>query len=495
MTATEQTAGSGRVPDPCAEVHETHTGIVLLVGDRAYKAKKPLRTDFLDFSTPDRRERACKREVELNSRLAASSYLGVGHLSDALGGPAEPVIVMRRRPDARRLATMVKRDQPVDDELAVIAEVLAEFHHEAHRGHLVDKEGKVDAVSARWQANISELERFSGVVLPNESIQQVQRLATRYLAGRAALFTQRISDARIVDGHGDLLADDIFCLDDGPALLDCLEFDDRLRYVDAIDDAAFLAMDLEFLGRKDLADYFLGHYSRLADDPAPRSLKDFYIAYRAVVRAKTDCVRFAQGVTHAAADASRHLNLAIEHLRAGSVRLTLIGGAPGTGKTTLAHALAERVGAVVISSDDVRRELQRSNVITGPTGVLDAGLYSADKTSAVYDALISRAHGQLADGRSVILDATWAEPHRRDLARELAAQTESAMLEIACSTPVATAQERVETRSSSTSDVTPHLAGVLGGRDDHWDNAHRIDTSRPLIDCTDKAEELWRSTV
>ena len=116
---------------------------------------------------------------------------------------------------------------------------------------------------------------------PSELLEQVESLTTKYIAGRAALFEQRIVDERIVDGHGDLLADDIFCMPDGPVLLDCLDFDDQLRYVDCIDDAAFLAMDLEFLGRKDLANYFLDIYSNFAKDNAPASLKHFYIAYRA----------------------------------------------------------------------------------------------------------------------------------------------------------------------------------------------------------------------
>ena len=131
------------------------------------------------------------------------------------------------------------------------------------------------------------------------------------------LFAQRITDRRIVDGHADLLADDIFCMPDGPVVLDCLEFDDGLRYVDGIDDAAFLAMDLEFLGRKDLGEFFLERYCQLSGDPAPAALMDFYIAYRAIVRAKVDCVRFAQGRYEALADARRHLDIALDHLRAG----------------------------------------------------------------------------------------------------------------------------------------------------------------------------------
>jgi uncharacterized protein len=478
---------------PYVEVHETHTGVVVLVGDKAYKAKKPVATEFLDFSTVDRRERACAREVLLNSRLAPESYLGVGHWSDPAGGPAEPIVVMRRYPDSRRLATLVKQGAPVEGELADVAEVLATFHNRSHHSQAVDGQGKVGAISARWQENLAELERFAATLATPELIGQVESLARQYIAGRTALFGQRIVDERVVDGHGDLLADDIFCMADGPVLLDCLDFDDRLRYIDCIDDAAFLAMDLEFLGRKDLADYFLDTYSHFAKDNAPASLKHFYIAYRAAVRAKVDCIRLAQGRPEASGDASRHLTLAVEHLTAGAVRLVLIGGAPGTGKTTLAHSLGDRVDAEVISTDEVRRELQQQGVIEGDAGLLDEGLYRTDNVAAVYHDVIRRARLSLTGGRPVILDGTWRNPRQRHLARALASQTASTLIEIVCWTSVDAAVERVRGRAPGASDATPHIAQALAVRDDAWDTAHPIDTNQALKDCTDEAEKLWHN--
>lgn len=490
VTSCQAAGESAGEITPYAEIRETHTGIVALVGDKAYKAKKPVITDFLDFSTADLREQACAREVELNSRLAPDSYLGIAHLSDPAGGPAEPVIVMRRYPDSCRLATLVKRGASVLGELAQIAEMLAHFHDRGYRQEVVS-DATVGAISARWEENLGELERFAGTVVPAELIAQVGDLARQYIAGRAPLFAQRITDEQIVDGHGDLLADDIFCLPDGPVLLDCLEFDDHLRYVDRVDDAAFLAMDLDFLGRKDLAEYFLETYSHFAGDHAPDSLKHFYIAYRAVVRAKVNCVRFTQGNRDAATRATRHLSLALAHLRAGAVRLVLIGGAPGTGKTTLAHSLADRVGAVVISTDDVRRELRQEGAIEGETGVLDAGLYRPEKIAAVYADVIRRARTCLAGGRSVILDGTWRNPEHRNMAQQLATATASALLEIVCWTPVDASVDRVRGRLPGASDATPEIAEALAIRDDAWETAHPIDTSRPLRDCTEQAEKLW----
>src|SRR5262245_43025821 len=209
-----------------AEVRETHTGIVLLVGDKAYKAKKPLITDFLDFSTAERRERACEEEVALNRRLAPDSYLGVAHFSGPGGGPTEPVIVMRRYPDDARLASLVKNGEPVRDHLYAIAETLARFHETAQRSGAIDAQGSSRAVSRRWQQNLSELEQYSGAMVARESIGEVARLATQFISGRGALFAQRIAERRIVDGHADLLADDILCMPDGTGLLGWMVFGD-----------------------------------------------------------------------------------------------------------------------------------------------------------------------------------------------------------------------------------------------------------------------------
>lgn len=476
------------------QVHETHTGIVVLIGDRAYKAKKPVRTDFLDFSTPERRERACRHELALNSRLAPDSYLGIAHLRGPDGGPDEPVIVMRRYPDSTRLAGLVSSGDPVEDCLNRVAEVLAGFHAGAERGPAIDACGTVEAVTARWQQNFSELRRFEPTVLPPEPMREADQLATRFLSGRKALFAERIAERRMVDGHADLLADDIFCLPSGPVLLDCLDFDDELRYLDGIDDAAFLAMDLEFHRRKDLADRFLAAYRERAADPAPTALQHFYIAYRAVVRAKTDCLRFTQGRRDATEDALRHLDIATEHLRAGTVRLVLVGGGPGTGKTTVARQLAERVAAHVISTDDVRRQLHRSGSITGEPGTLHAGLYSAENVARVYDAVLQRARQRLARGESVILDGTWGDAQHRRRARELATATSSSMTELVCVAPQHTAADRIETRTASTSDATPQIAAALSGRD-QWAEAHRLDTSRPLEATVAEAEELCRPVL
>jgi aminoglycoside phosphotransferase family enzyme/predicted kinase len=480
------------------QIVETHTGIVFLIGDRAYKVKKPVVTDFLDFSTLQRREHACAHELALNSRLAPGSYLGIGHFTQP-GGVSEPVIVMRRHPDELRLATMVQRDEPVEDHLRSVALVLSRFHSSASRGREVDAQSRVEAIVERWQENLSELRRYADGVVPgidSEMIAEIDQLATAFITGRSVLFARRVSARKIVDGHADLLADDIFCLEDGPALLDCLEFDDHLRYVDVIDDAAFLAMDLEFLGRPDLAAVFLNAYKHFAEEDAPASLCDFYIAYRAVVRAKVDCVRHTQGVSDAAADARRHLEIAGNHLRDGAVRFVLVGGGPGTGKTTLAQSLAEEIGAQVISTDDVRADMARRGEIVGTAGVLDQGLYTPENVDAVYEGVLRRAHLGLCEGRSVIVDGTWQHPHHRELARRMAADAGVVLVEFLCAATLDTAVARVRGRTESTSQVTPDIVTALAGTAEHnWAGVHRIDTIKPVAEAVSHARDICSAAV
>jgi aminoglycoside phosphotransferase family enzyme len=232
----------GGTGEAYAAVAETHSAVVFLAGERAYKMKKPVDLGFLDFTEPGARAAACRREVELNRRFAPDVYLGVAAIHGPDGRVCDHLVVMRRMPAARRLSTLVRAGIPVEGPLRQVARVLAAWHAAAPRSAQISVQGSPDAVRARWEASIRQLRGLAGRLPELVAADEVERLAGRFIAGREALFQERICGGYIVDGHGDLLADDIFCLDDGVRILDCLEFDDRLRWVDGLDDAAFLAM-------------------------------------------------------------------------------------------------------------------------------------------------------------------------------------------------------------------------------------------------------------
>jgi aminoglycoside phosphotransferase family enzyme/predicted kinase len=453
------------------ELRETHSAVVILLGDRAYKVKKPVDLTFLDFSTLTARRRATMREQELNRRMSPDVYLDVDTLTASDGQPQEYVLVMRRMPAADRLSTLVGRDLPVRGHLRALARLVAEFHAGCERSAEISVEGRGPALTRRWMANLEETEQYRGGTLDGAEHAELSSLVSDYLAGRAALLDDRADAGCVVDGHGDLTCEDVFCLPDGPRVLDCLEFDDRLRYVDVIDDVCFLAMDLESLGRADLAERFLDWYEEFSGAPSVVSLRHHYVAYRAFVRAKVACIRAGQGDASAAANAAAHMALALKHARAGQVRLVVVAGPPGSGKTTLAGGLADHLGAVLLSSDRVRPEVP---------GSTEGSKYTAAGKAAVYGELLRRADVALVHGETVVLDATWTDPASRAAVAALAARTASRLDILECHLDTDVAARRAEQRLRAGTDLSEAGAVVarsLGSGWTSWPDAGPVDTS------------------
>ncbi|MFF9373170.1 AAA family ATPase [Streptomyces griseoluteus] len=456
---------------------ETHTATLFFVGDWAYKLKKPVDLGFLDYSTVAARRAACEREITLNRRFAPDVYVGLGEFRGPGAEVPEPVVVMRRMPEDRRLSRLVRAGAAVDDVLRTLARHLAAWHAAAPRGRHVDEQGTRDALSARWEASFAQLHALASEEAVPDCLTDVERLVRRYLAGRRPLFDSRIEQGRVVDGHGDLLAQDVFCLDDGPRVLDCLEFDDRLRYVDGLDDAAFLAMDLEELGAAEAAACFLAWYGEYSADPAPPSLWHHYVAYRAFVRAKVSVIQAHQGAPGAEAASRRLAGLALRHLRTCAVRLTLVGGLPGSGKSTLAGALADRLEATLLSSDRVRKELAGIPAEQSAAAGYGEGLYTREWTARTYAALLDRAALLLSLGESVVLDATWSDSVQREAAARVAQRTSAELVALHCHVPGDVSAARLVTRAPGASDAGPETAEAMAATEPPWPEAVPVDTT------------------
>jgi len=480
------------------QLQETHCAGVLLVGDLALKFKKPVDLGFLDFRAVEARRDACRREVALNRRFAPDVYRGVGTLQ-LPEGPAEPLVVMRRMPEDRRLSTLVHAGTDVRGDVRRLARQLAVVHADSPRRPEIDLEASPDRLRGRWEQSFGQVRRHVRAVRRPEVLDEVERLVRQFLDGRRALLRARVVDGCAVDGHGDLLADDIFYLHDGPRALDCLEFDDRLRYVDRLDDACFLAMDLERLGKRELAADFVDAYAEYAGDNAPPSLVHHYVAYRAFVRAKVACLRSDQGV-RAEDLVEDHLELAARHLRAGAVTLALVGGPPGSGKTTIAGGLADRSGAVLLSADRVRKELAGLDPGASAAAGYGGGIYSAEYTRRTYAELVRRADALLTMGESVVLDATWSAAQWRQAAREMAQRTHSDIVELACSCDPDTTLRRVARRtnaptagSPARSDAGVLVATAMRREADPRPEASTLDTTGPCADSVQQAVDLLRT--
>lgn len=460
-----------------ARVCETHIGMVFLVGNRAYKLKKPVDVGFLDFRTRESRAECCRREVDLNRRLAPDVYLGVGHLCDPDAAEGEPFVLMRRMPDNRRLSTLVKMGARLDDTVARLARMMAAFHSHSDRSERISAQGSRDAIERRWWASFEQVRPFHDTVLSGGVAAEIQWRVADFLYGRQPLFDRRIADGRIVDGHGDLISDDIFCLDDGPRILDCLEFDDRLRWLDGLDDIAFLAMDLEKLGARRLATSLVERYADFAGDPAPASLLHHFIAYRAFVRVKVDCLRHAQGDRTAAIDARDHADLALRHLRAGTVQMVLIGGLPGAGKSTVAGLVADRLGAVLLSTDRIRKESSGVSPLSKAAGPYGQGLYDREHTTRTYAALLRRADELVRSGESVVLDASWTHDRFRADAGRVAQRSHTRLVQAECWAPPELRRSRLTARHRGLSDADPMVADRMAMDTDPWPAATRLSTT------------------
>jgi aminoglycoside phosphotransferase family enzyme/predicted kinase len=497
---------------------QTHISWVFIAGTRVYKVKKPVDFGFLDFSTLRKRAHACRREVELNRRLAPGLYLGVapifGRRSSGRdvksasppeysltrpGRVIEYAVAMRLLPRERLLTTLLSRRTASAADLRRVARRIAVFHAGAA------------AASPRWRGigvlaenlreNFRETVPFLGKTVSGGDYLVVWDYNHDFLVRRRTLLERRAREGRIRDGHGDLHAEHIVLLRGSVLVYDCIEFSDRLRQCDVAADIAFLYMDLLHHGRPDLAATLMNEYLRRTGDWEVRLLVPFYACYRAVVREKVESFRLADpGISparkrEAAGRAARYFRLASELARRDArPRLILVGGLPGSGKSTIARALAERIGADCLSSDVLRKELAGAEPGARLPAAVGAGIYSAAMSALTYRELQAQAERQLHAGRSVVLDATFGRVAARRPAAALARTVGAVFVAAECRCSPRLARERLASRAHP---------GYAGPSDAGWEvyrsmrrtfepfgpDAVPVDTSRPLEECLAKIAE------
>ncbi|MCC6782721.1 MAG: phosphotransferase, partial [Planctomycetes bacterium] len=311
--------------EPC--VLQTHVSVVVLCGDRAFKLKKALALPFVDQSSAAKRHAACLTELRLNRRLCPSVYLAVlplrrtpvglrlGAAAPHGGETVDHAVVMQRLPAARMLDVLLARDAVHAAEIAALARTVAAFHRaQARRADdAVRAAGAPARLLALARANFTETMPLAGSVFDRE-LHAV--LADRLEAALPALeerLARRAREGRIVDGHGDLHARNV-CLTEPPVIYDALEFDAGMRCGDVATDLAFLAMDLRYRGRPELARAFVDEYVRVSGDHGVFEVLHELVRYRAMVRAKVDALG-ARDQAIESGERARLLEAARRHLR------------------------------------------------------------------------------------------------------------------------------------------------------------------------------------
>jgi uncharacterized protein len=473
--------GRSDTTDACRVV-ETHISRLFFTPTRVYKLLKPIRTGFLDHRDPARRVAAATAEVALNRRLAPDVYLGEGDLREG-DEVTDRVIVMRRLPDDRRLSALADTSDFLEH-LRSVAKAVATFHAGLPSVSWPAPLSTAEGLARFWRSSIDDMAPYVGELFDPDEFDAVTGLALDFLAHHARLFEARRAAGFVRDGHGDLIAHDIFMLDDGPRILDCLAFDDAYRVCDVLADIGFLVMDVERLGGRDAARHLLRCYCEFSNEHHPSSLAHHYVAYRAHVRAKVATLRWTQGDPGAAVDARRHHAQAHDHLRRARMTMVLLGGGPGTGKSSLADVLSGALGWPTLDSDTLRKDL-RGVDHDDHRVELHPDLYSPATTDETYRQLIGRGESVLAAGESVILDATWAHAVHRALARRAATAQGARLIEIECHLPAHIAVERIVARQRSGDHVSDATRLLVGRARDAWPTALVVDTSGPPEDVCD----------
>ena len=463
------------------EMIETHISWVFLAGEYVYKVKKPVNLGFLDFRTLARRRHFCREELRLNQRLAPSAYLDVVRVTRTGGGyrlggegrTHEVAVWMRRLPADRMLDRLVEAGQADHRLMEDLGRIIAAFHARAATGPAIAHFGGLPAIRRNLEENLARTGHFPPDVLPREIRAEVPAFLRRTLRTERRRLAGRVRGGHIRDCHGDLQAQHVCCTDP-IQVFDCIEFNHRFRYGDTAGEIGFLTMDLDVLGRPDLALDFVNAYLDASGDYGAVPLLDFYRAYRAWIRGKVYGLQAVdpRRADHAAlvARARAYFDLAASYVRPRPApSLTVMTGLSASGKSTVARGIAHTDRAVVVRTDAVRKQLAGVPWHQRHAGGLAEGLYTADMTARTYRTCLERAGELLAAGWSVVLDGVFGRRAERDAARALARERGAAFRVAWCDAPEAVLRARLRARAAAGRDLSDASEDVLDAQLRHYE--------------------------
>ncbi len=447
---------------------ETHISWVLLAGAFAYKIKKPLQLDFLDFSTPALRRAACEEELRINRRSAPALYLDVVPITGSAQAPriggAGPVIDhalrMRRFPDDALLADRAARGQLAAPQIDALAERIAAFHADAERARADGPFGHAADIRQLVRDNFDPLDqRLQGDPL-GALLDALRQWTEREGERLAPVFEARRAGGWVREGHGDLHLGNLIWLDGGPLLFDAIEFNAQLRWIDVMADVAFLFMDLHAHDLAPLAWRFLNGYLDLSGDHAGLAVLPFYAAYRALVRAKVAALRSAQGGDAQALAMARYLQLAQALTQPRERTLWLACGVSGAGKSSQSQPLIEARGIVRLRADVERKRL--FGLAPGQSSAhIDGGIYTHEASARTYAVLLERARCVLRAGFPALVDATLLRQVHRAPFIALAQAMKLPCRLLVFDAPVDVLRERVRRRGADGRDASEATEAVL----------------------------------
>jgi hypothetical protein len=421
-------------PHRPAKIHlrETHASWVFIASPFVFKVKKPVALGFLDFSTLEKRRHFCRRELELNRRLCPDTYLAVmpifeddGAFSFDEDGNAtivEYALKMRELPHGRFLHELVAQGAIGEPEINRVVARLQQFYASETPTPEIEEWGRPQKLKISTDENFAQVEPFVRQTISPLAFEAIRSYTDTFYAVNAPLFEERIRQRRILDCHGDLRLEHVHITPDAVSIFDCIEFNDRFRFIDTANDLAFLAMDFDFEGRRDLANLLLRNAAREFDDAEMLKLANFYKCYRAVVRGKVESIqamaRHAPNADEHANRAARYFRLALRYAISGSEPLlVVVMGRIASGKSSLVRQLARELEWPMFSSDEIRKNLAGAPLTQRTAPQLRAEVYSEKMTQRTYTDLVQEGLAAVVKHGGAVIDATFSRRENRELMR------------------------------------------------------------------------------
>ncbi len=441
------------------EMIETHISHIFLTGLRVYKVKKAVNFGFLDFTSLEKWKHFCEREVVLNQRLSPNVYLEVAEVRElngvyTIGGSGaivEYAVVMHQLHHTDAMDQVLARGELTETQVEQVAQRIAAFHRVAERSQDITAAGGLQTMRENVLENFQQTTEYRGRTVNPNSYARIRAYSEAFMEVMEGTFQRRESQGSIRDCHGDLHMDHVFLTGD-VEIIDCIEFNDRYRYADVASDVAFLSMDLDYVGRPDLANTFQNAYVKASGDTQLPEVLNFYKCYRAYVRAKVDSLRLDQVANNATefeqvrARAEKHVALADAYATSKQPMLTITAGLMGTGKSRVAELLAHRLKAELISSDVLRKEMAGIPSTERRYQNWEEGLYSPEAFDQTYQEMHGKAAETLASGVSVVLDASYRRRTWRQAALRVAQEAGVPFIALECVCPSDVVKTRLDTR-------------------------------------------------
>lgn len=489
---------------------QTHISFIAVVPPYVYKIKKPVNLGFLDFTTLQKRYHFCQREVHLNRRLCEDIYEGVVPISSVDGKLiledrseiVEYAVKMKELDADGFMNHRLKDDKVKLHDLDRIIDLLSLFYLRQKSSPEIAECGYISHIRDFIEENFIQTERFVGDLITDYAFEAIREYNKQFFSRYASLLNRRRTEGHILDCHGDLRLEHIHLDPDKIRIFDCIEFNDRFRYIDVANDAAFLAMDLDFHGRRDLSKYFGRRMAESINDRDLLELLDFYKCYRAYVRAKVHSLKSVEPEVpqkqknKSRSHARRLYQLSLEYGVTGSEPMVvIIMGRIGTGKSTVVEKLSESLGWSVISSDIVRKQLAGIPLTERPDESAREYIYSKKMTEKTYHTLMQSSLENTQQHKSSLIDATFGRRDRRDQLRDVLNANHVSYCFVELTASDETVKRRLLEREKKPHNISDARLQDFKTLDAHYQPPDALEITRHLIVDTDQPIEASVSEI